>query len=121
MVQNLTYGINVSIAFKMGSSGGGGVITIPLPPNSTIVGNSTTLDLSVPTLPGLVTISGRVTDALGNGIANTSVSATSQSITGAPNLSISVGAVTDANGNYSMVVYSGTNYQITYTPPRPPS
>ncbi|MBZ5496161.1 MAG: carboxypeptidase-like regulatory domain-containing protein [Acidobacteriia bacterium] len=121
LAQNRSYSINAAIGFTLGSSNGGSSISFPVPPNSTNLSGNATLNLSVPALPATVTISGQVTDASGNGVANTAVFAISQSIAGAPNLSFTASTRTDTNGHYSMVVYSGTNYQITYTPPRPTS
>jgi hypothetical protein len=84
-----------------------------------LAGDTASYDFTVPALPGQVTISGRVTDSNGNPVNNVTVSALSQSITGTPNLQFFTGTTTDTSGNYSMSVLSGTNYQLSFTPPTP--
>jgi protocatechuate 3,4-dioxygenase beta subunit len=70
-------------------------------------------------LPSTSTISGRVIDSSGNGVANVVISATSQSIAGASNLQFSAFTTTDSGGNYSFAVLNGTNYTVSYIPPAP--
>jgi hypothetical protein len=108
--KGLTYGVDVEMTFTDGTS-------------MTFSGSSVTLnddtadfDLTVPTLPEQVTISGRVTDGSGNPLQDVSVKAQSSSLTGVPNVSFTNYARTDANGNYSLPVPSGTNYQLTFVP-----
>jgi hypothetical protein len=96
-----------------------GFVSYPIPASVVNMSGDTTFDFNLPAFPGQVTVSGRVTDSGGRGVSDVSVGAFSQSVTGAPNLGFIAGAQTDANGNYSFVVLSGTNYQITFTPPTP--
>jgi hypothetical protein len=73
-------------------------------------------DISVPNLPGFVTISGRVTDSSGRGLYNVQVDAWSQSLTGLPNAELTNLGMTDEDGNYGFVVLSGTNYRLIFYP-----
>ncbi len=79
----------------------------------------TTQFLDVPALPGNVTISGTVTDPQGQPVSGVSVTAFSQQITGAANVTFSTFTTTDATGNYSLTVLSGTAYELNFSPPRP--
>jgi hypothetical protein len=96
-----------------------GFVSYPIPASVVNMSGDTTFNFNLPAFPGQVMVSGRVTDSGGRGVSAVAVSAFSQSVTGAPNLGFIAGAQTDANGNYSFVVLSGTNYQITFTPPTP--
>jgi hypothetical protein len=114
--KNTTYGVNLSMSLVQGTTYLGS-ITFPVPAQSLSLGADTAnYDFTVPTLPGYVTISGRVTDSSGNPVSGAVVSAISQSITGTPNLLFSTVVQADAGGNYSMSVLSGTNYQLVFTP-----
>ncbi len=117
--KSLTYGVNVSMALLQGTNILG-FITFPVSPNTlTLNGDTSGYDFTVPTLPGRFTISGRVTDSGGKPVNGASVSAFSQSITGAPSVQFGNSAQTDASGNYSLSVLSGTNYSLIYAPPLP--
>ncbi len=72
---------------------------------------SRTCDFIVPVLPAQVSISGRVTDTSGNGVANIYVSVRSSALTGAADTSFYGGARTDSGGNYTVPVLSGTGYE----------
>ena len=80
-----------------------------------------TEDFNIPAIPPLdVTISGRVTDGGGQGVAEVRVGAFSDQLTGvAGQLSFSGQTQTDGNGNYTMNVPAGSNYQLTFVPRRP--
>jgi len=106
-----------SVSFLVGTSGGGG---FPFPSRTlgSLSANRTEA-FNVPALPGLVTISGKVTNNQGQGVAGVDVSAYSSQITGAAQVYYAAGAETNTDGNYTMQVLSGTNYQLTFTPPRP--
>jgi hypothetical protein len=117
---NTTYGVNLSILLTDGENPLGGEITFPVPASSlNFAGDTANYDFTVPTLPVRVTISGHVVDGNGNSVSGATISATSQSITDTPNLQFSHFAQTDASGNYSLSVLSGTNYQLVFTPPIP--
>ena len=78
----------------------------------------TTQNIAVPQIPGTVTVSGQVTDPTGAPVANAAVVATTAQVTGISLLgSFSRGTQTDQNGNYRLVVLSGTNYDFTFSPP----
>ena len=77
-------------------------------------------NLTVPALPGTVTISGKVTDPETKGVENVHVNASSEHITGAAGLLFeSRAAITDSDGNYTLTVLSGTAYTLSFTPPEP--
>ena len=114
---NVTYGVGVSMSLMRGQIYMGS-LSFPLPGMSwTLSSNTTNLDFTVPTLPGFVTISGRVTDSGGNPVSDATVTAYSLSITGVPAVQYSNHVLTDANGNYSMSVLSGTGYILSFYPP----
>ena len=116
---NTAYGVNVSMLLTDGMSLLGSIL-FPIPSSSlNFVGDTASYDFTVPTLPVQVTISGRVTDGNGNAVSGASITATSESITGTPGLQFSNFAQTDADGNYSFSVLSGTNYQLFFIPPIP--
>jgi protocatechuate 3,4-dioxygenase beta subunit len=97
-----------------------GMMTYPIPANSVIlVQDTANYNFAFPSLPGQVTISGQVTDGNGRPLSGVVVSAASQSITGRPNLRFSAATQTDASGNYRLVVLSGANYQVSFSPPLP--
>ncbi len=97
-----------------------GTVTFPTPAaGSLALSKDTTLDFALPAFPAQVSISGQVADSAGHGVNGAFVSAFSQTLTGAPNLGFTSSAQTDANGNYHLVVLSGTGYQLTFTPPTP--
>jgi phage baseplate assembly protein gpV len=96
-----------------------GILDFPVSANIVSLNQDTVVNFSLPALPGQVTISGRVTDGGGQPVSGVGVAAFSQSITGATNLGFTAGTQTDANGNYSIVVLSGTNYQVIFVPPTP--
>ena len=77
------------------------------------------LDISMPNLPDGVVISGKVTDSAGRGIGNVEIGAVSQSLTGVTSAELSRWDWTDPDGNYRILVLSGTNYKLTFYPPVP--
>ena len=93
------------------------LITYPRIPNTITLSGDTVIDFNLPVLPGYVTISGRVTDASGNGVKDVAVDVFGEMLTGAPNTAFSSSTITDAKGNYSVSVISGNNYQLKFTPP----
>jgi hypothetical protein len=117
--RNLTYTVDVTMALISGSSYLGSIV-FPNPGSSlNLSADVVNYNFTVPTLPSRVTISGKVTDASNNPVSDVSVLASSQSITNTPNLQFSTFAQTDAGGNYSISVLSGTNYQLVFYPPPP--
>jgi hypothetical protein len=84
-------------------------------------GNTYTYDFdTMPELPSLVTISGRVRDAAANGVDYSVVIARSTSIIGPsgsviPGLSYYATATADSSGNYTLSLLPGRNYQLYYS------
>jgi hypothetical protein len=116
LAKNILYGVTVGVPLVEGYSVLGSM-TFPLPAASLTLNQDTAnFNFTVPPNPPLVTISGRVTDSGGSGVANVSISASSDSITGGQFSMFAGYGQTDAGGNYSMTVFSGTNYQIYYLP-----
>ena len=120
LMKNRNFAVGVTLLLTQGTTYIGAV-TYPTSTTPVSMSADTTLNLTVPNLPGQVNISGKVSDGSGNGVANVTVSATSQSITGAANVGFTGGGTTDANGNYVITVLSGTNYQVIFVPPTPTS
>jgi len=105
----------LTVTFPVGSNG-----TVTSPTEGLLVSAlGTTQFLDVPALPGNVTISGTVTDPQGQPVSGVSVTAFSQQITGAANITFSTFTTTNATGNYSLTVLSGTGYTLFFSPPRP--
>jgi hypothetical protein len=120
LARNRSFDLNATVMLVQGTQAIG-AITYPALPGTQIVNlaGDTNRNFVIPNLPGLVTVSGRVTDGNGQGVKDVAVFAYSESVTGAPNLGFSAGGVTDANGNYSFVVLSGLDYQVMFQPPWP--
>jgi hypothetical protein len=119
LARNRMYDVNVSVPLMQGATTMIGILDFPVSANIVSLNQDTVVNFSLPALPGQVTISGRVTDGGGQPVSGVGVAAFSQSITGATNLGFTAGTQTDANGNYSIVVLSGTNYQVIFVPPTP--
>jgi hypothetical protein len=118
LAQNRSFTVGVSVPLGQGVSFLG-VLNYPISSGAVSMGADTTLDFNIPGLPRRPSIFGRVTDSSGNGVANVVISAYSQSITDAANVGFSASGKTDPNGNYSIAVLGGTNYQLTFSPPTP--
>ncbi len=120
LATNRTYDLSVSVTLIEGGSTYIGSVIYPVSGAASLTLTSdTTHDFTLPAFPAQVSVSGQVTDSSGKGVSGAFVTAYSQTITGAPDLGFTSGAQTDANGNYQFVVLSGTNYQLTFTPPAP--
>ena len=79
-----------------------------------------TENFAIPAPPGNVTISGKVSKTGGQGVADVAVGAFSNQLTGVAGQLYFVGGVqTDGSGNYTITVPSGTNYQMSFAPPKP--
>lgn len=117
LAQNRSFAVNVLVLLMSGSTPLGTILN-PIPPTVVNLPANTVQDFNLPTLPNTATIHGRVTDGA-SGVANVTVSATSQSITGAAKTLFSASTTTNANGDYSMTVLSGVNYQVEFVPPVP--
>ena len=111
-----TYLVNVATSLMQGTTLLG-TISFPLTASSVnLAQDVANFDFTVPGLPAQVTISGQVTDSGGRPVGNVVISASSTSITGGQISQFNAFAQTDASGNYSMVVLSGTNYTIYFIP-----
>ncbi len=76
--------------------------------------------ITVPTLPSVVTVSGQVTDALGQPVANAAVMAMTSTLVGISQATrFFATAQTQDDGAYTLPVFSGTSYAIMACPPRP--
>lgn len=95
-----------------------GELTYPAGAPAMPVTGNTVLDLTFPKLPGFATIYGTVTDGTGSAMPNVVVTASTQSVDGAT-VGFKISTKTDAGGAYSLLVLSGTNYQVAFTPPAP--
>lgn len=79
----------------------------------------TAQNLAVPALPPVVMVSGLVTDALGQPVANASVVAMTSALAGISNAVRFLATVqTRDDGRYQLPVLSGTSYAIMACPPR---
>ncbi len=96
-----------------------GTVRYPVPASVVSLSSDSRLDISAPTLPDGVSISGNVTDSAGRGIGDVEIEFASDSLTGAPGVKFSRWQITDSNGYYSFLVLSGTNYRLTFYPPVP--
>jgi hypothetical protein len=110
LANNRSYAVHVGVPL-----GAGGFLSYasPLP---VMLAGPAVLDVDVPALPRTVAVSGKVTDSQGRPAAHTFVSASSRSIGGAGGVTFSASAVTDAAGNYSLMLLSGAGYTVTFTP-----
>jgi hypothetical protein len=113
--QNRTYSMNVSYA----PSTIAGTVSYPVTMSTVNLTANAAYNFTVPSLPAQVTVSGRVTDNSGNGVGDVTVSAYTDSLTGAANTAFSAGSTTDSSGNYSFKILSGTNYQMSFDPKLP--
>ena len=115
LARNRSYELDLTILLQQESQGVD-VLVFPATPAMVTLNGDTNLDFNVPSLPGRVTISGRVTDSSGRGLRNVSVTASTQSLSGTTNVGFTAGATTDSNGNYRFTVLSGTNYKVLFVP-----
>ena len=95
-----------------------GRVTFPSAGQAVALNADGIVDLNVPPLPGLVSISGKVVDDSGKP-ARVNVTAVAQGVTGAPDVMFWAEAQTDSSGNYRLRVLSGSSYQISFLPPAP--
>jgi hypothetical protein len=83
---------------------------------ATVAGN-TTFNFSAPAVPSSVTITGKVTDGTGKALQYIGVTARSSSLSGVPSLRYTSNTVySGADGSYTLVVPTGTDYTITFAP-----
>ncbi|MBI4455334.1 MAG: carboxypeptidase regulatory-like domain-containing protein [Acidobacteria bacterium] len=118
MATGRNYGMSVMLPILEGERPIGN-LTLPVPPRQVAFSGNTNQDFDIPALPQRPKISGRVTDSSGNGVNGAFVVALTEQVTGIPGSSYSGFTTTDSNGNYSLPVLSGTNYQLIFFPPQP--
>jgi len=117
--RGITYSVSASTALMQGTTFLG-TISFPLPASSvSLPQDVANFDFTVPALPIQVTISGQVTDSSGKPVSGVAITANSTSITGGQISQFTAFTQTDASGNYSMLLLSGTNYLISFIPPPP--
>jgi hypothetical protein len=113
---SLAYSVYASTSTTVSSGTVNYAPTSPLNP-FTLTGNST-YDFTMPILgaPSLVTISGTVTDSAGAAVSGATVTATSNSLTGASSAVsyTSASATTSTTGAYSLNVVPGVDYSLTF-------
>jgi hypothetical protein len=115
--RNASYSVNVGMVLIEGESLQG-AITFPLTPAALNLANDTSgYDFTAPSLPSRVTIAGKVTDSSNNPVNGVTVSLYCESLTNTPNVRFVHSVRTDASGNYSVSVLSGTNYTMVFIPP----
>ncbi len=96
-----------------------GTINYPTTGIVQALGGDVNINMDVPVLPSIITLSGKVTDGSGAGVANVGVSAYTAQVAGTTNLRFSASAQTDGSGNYTMKILQGTGYTISFDPPQP--
>jgi hypothetical protein len=120
LLMNRPFGIGVSVPVYRGATTTlAGTAMYPNPYRELSLGANTTSDFDLPAFPAQVRLTGKVTNGTGTGVKDVAVAAYSQELSGAPALSYSGTATTDANGNYELILLSGTNYGVTFAPPLP--
>jgi hypothetical protein len=119
LVKDRAYDIQVEQYFTRYGGVYYGTVRYPVPASVVNLSSDGRLDISAPSLPDGVVISGKVTDSAGRPVGNVEVEVVSQSLTGVINATLSRWELTDSDGNYRMLVLSGTNYKLTFYPPIP--
>src|SRR5262249_55450719 len=77
------------------------------------------MDIIVESQPGVVTISGQVTDQNGNPVPSVTVTASSSQVTGAPNSMYVRPTKTDMNGSYAFTFENASTLPWNFIPPQP--
>jgi hypothetical protein len=120
LAQSRTFALGVEVPFLLPGTNLPAQILYTPSPSQVMLTGDLPLNISLPPLsPPSVTIFGFVTDTVGHALPNVTVTAYSQSIGGAPNVSFSVTGTTDILGRYSILVLGGSNYRLSYIPPAP--
>ena len=120
LAKNRSLELGVNIPFVLpGTSLPADVYFTPAASPLNLQGDSS-INFAIPSLPAPnVTIFGVVSDGAGHAIANVKVTALSQSISGAPNVTYSVTGTTDIYGQYRLWLLGGSNYSVTFEAPLP--
>jgi hypothetical protein len=117
LAQNRNYAPSVMIPVTIGSTSIG-TISYPVTPVPLSFGVDATFDFNVPAIRGSIQIYGNVNDGLGHNLSDVTVTAVSQSVTGATNVGVLISTKTDINGNYIILVPAGS-YQLRFIPTAP--
>jgi len=118
LAQGRTFGVSTLIPFAL-QGNLFGTISYPAAPDSLILNVNTDYSILIPRLTRTANIFGQVTDSQGRPVANVTVIARGSAIQDAPNMGFAAADVTDAFGNYSIIVLSGTSYQVSFVPLQP--
>jgi hypothetical protein len=118
LAKNHTYNMSISYPVKDAGTTVGNV-DFPVAASSISFAGDSTYNFTLPALPTLAIISGKVVDGTSKAVANAAITASSSSLTGTPNTMYSASGKTDSTGSYSIKVLKGTDYQLTFTPPAP--
>ncbi len=117
LVRNRRYDVSASLPVIGIGTPEEGIMTMPVP----LAGAGeqfaadTVRNFAFPALPARFTLSGRVMGPEGP-LSGVDVTVSSSSLTGTPNVMFTASTTTNAQGNYSFTVLSGTNYRVTFTP-----
>jgi hypothetical protein len=118
LAQGRTFAVSTSIPYAL-LGNLFGTITYPAAPNPLNLSANANLDFVISRLTRTANIFGQVTDSQGRPVANVMVIAQSNSIQDSANMGFTAADTTDAFGNYSIIVLSGTSYQVNFVPPQP--
>ena len=120
LAKNRSFELGVDIPFTLQGTSLPAQIHFTPAVNPLNLQGDSSVNFNIPLLsPPAVAVFGSVNDGAGHALANVRVTARSQSISGAPNVSYSVTGTTDVNGNYRLWLLSGSNYNVTFEPPMP--
>lgn len=94
-----------------------GILHVAAPGTALGLTTDLTQNLVVPALPPVVTLSGQVTDARGQPVANASIKAVTSTLANVSDAAFFAAAQTRDDGTYALPILSGTDYQIMACPP----
>jgi hypothetical protein len=117
LIKGRSYNLDLSYSVTVGTTTtAAATVTYTVAANPVSLAQDSAYNFSVPALPAMVTLSGKVSDTTGKGLQYTGVTASSSSLTGVQNMTYSSNtALAAADGSYSLTVPSGTNYTLTFT------
>jgi hypothetical protein len=96
-----------------------GGLTFPFPPEMMTITEDQMRDFTLPPLPEVVLISGRVVDQQNQPVSGAHVRAVSSMLTATPNALFSNNVETNEMGDYQLLALNGTDYTVTVCPPEP--
>ena len=98
-----------------------GVLTFPFPSELITITENQLRDFTLPPLPEVVMISGRVMDQQNQPVSGAHVNAVSSMVTATPTVLFSNDVETNETGAYQLLALSGVDYTVTVCPPEPSS